>query len=415
METVRLTCFPAIATVGTLRRRATTKAGEKIKSDEEMRMGALAISADSHIVEPREIFDSIAERFGDRAPQIIQHPDWSDFLRSPDPTAGPMAGIAGLPIGRLGIAGRRLDDPETQRIMRQGYAGLNPGILDPNERLKEQDLDGVSAEVLYPSVFFRVFGLADTEVVLALFRNYNDWLFSYCQQQPDRLIGLALLPMQDPDQAADELERILRLGYKGACIPCTAIGGRPYNDRAYDQIWARAEEAGLPLGLHIFTGAHDGLTGLTGVDPIASYASAAVIIQLTLSDLICQGVAHRFPRLKFISAEFNTGWLANWLERLDHAFYRARSSAPTELDLQPSEYWRRQFYATFEDDRNGILTRDDCGVETLMWGSDYPHHDSVWPHSQQVLDTIFQGVPDDVRYATTVGNVAKLYGLRVPV
>jgi predicted TIM-barrel fold metal-dependent hydrolase len=379
-----------------------------------MLMGAIAISADSHIVEPREVFDGVAERFGDRAPRIIQHPDWSDFLTTPAAGAGPMPGIAGLPVGRLGIAGRRLDDPETQRVMRKGYAGMNPGIADPVARMKEQDQDGVRGEVLYPSLFFRVFGLADMEVLQALFRSYNDWLMNYCSQEPDRLIGLALLPMQDPVAAVEELERVLKLGFKGACIPCTAIGGRPYHDPAYDKIWATAEEAGFPLSLHIFTGAHEGITGLRDVDPIAAYASAAVIIQLTLSDLICQGVAHRFPGLKFVSVEFNTGWLANWLERLDHAFYRARSSAPAELDLQPSEYWKRQFYATFEDDRNGILTRDVPGVETLMWGNDYPHHDSVWPHSQKVLDRVFEGVPNDVRRATTVTNVAALYGLPVP-
>jgi predicted TIM-barrel fold metal-dependent hydrolase len=94
--------------------------------------------------------------------------------------------------------------------------------------------------------------------------------------------------------------------------------------------------------------------------------------------------------------------------------YRARGSAPPELDLTPSEYWRRQFYATFEDDRNGILTREAIGTETLMWGNDFPHHDSVWPNSQKVLDEMYSGVPDDVRRATTVTNASKLYGIRVP-
>jgi hypothetical protein len=84
------------------------------------------------------------------------------------------------------------------------------------------------------------------------------------------------------------------------------------------------------------------------------------------------------------------------------------------MDMKPSEYWLRQFYATFEDDRSGMLTRDAIGVETMMWGNDFPHHDSVWPHSQEALDMVFEGVPDQVRQATTVDNVSKLYGMSVP-
>jgi predicted TIM-barrel fold metal-dependent hydrolase len=135
------------------------------------------------------------------------------------------------------------------------------------------------------------------------------------------------------------------------------------------------------------------------------------VIQITVTDLICQGVAHRFPDLKFVCAEWNTGWLAHWLERLDHAFYRSRGAASPDLDLKPSEYWRRQFYATFEDDRVGVLSRDMIGINTLMWANDFPHHDSIWPNSRRILDDIFAGVPEEDRYAMTLSNVAELYRL----
>ena len=147
------------------------------------------------------------------------------------------------------------------------------------------------------------------------------------------------------------------------------------------------------------------------MNAITSYASAATTIQITVADLICQGVAHRFPDLRFVCAEWNTGWLAHWLERLDHAFYRSRSAAPPELDLLPSEYWRRQFYATYEDDVVGVMSREPIGVKTLLFGNDYPHHDSIWPNSQRVLDGLFGEVPGTDRYAMTVGNLANLYGL----
>ena len=144
---------------------------------------------------------------------------------------------------------------------------------------------------------------------------------------------------------------------------------------------------------------------------ITSYASAASTIQITVSDLICQGVAHRYPDLKFVCAEWETGWLAHWLQRLDHAFYRSRGAAPEWVDLKPTEYWRRQFYATFEDDRVGVMSRDLIGVDTLMWGNDFPHHDSIWPHSQEILEDIFAGVSDADRQAMTAGNLGKLYSV----
>jgi predicted TIM-barrel fold metal-dependent hydrolase len=381
-------------------------------------MTAKALSADSHIVEPGEVFAGLSDRFGDRAPRIVHEDGRGDFLvigDRPEPTRGSVEWLIryGQGIGRLGIAGRRLDNPETHDQIRQGYAGLIQGVLDPAARIQDQDLDGVGLEVLYPTVYFVMFNLEDPNLVTACFRNYNDWLASYCSHASDRLIGLALIPLQDPNEAVIELQRAIKLGFRGGCIPSSMPASRPYHDPAYDRVWALAEEANFPLSLHSFTDAFNGVVGMEGLDAIASYANYATTIQISIIDLICQGVAHRFPNLKFVCTEWNTGWLAHWLERLDHSFYRSRANAPSEIDMQPSEYWKRQFYATFEDDRIGILTRDWIGTNTLMWGSDYPHHDSVWPHSQEVLDRIFDGVPTDVREAMTQGNVSKLY--KVPV
>lgn len=375
-------------------------------------MAQLAISADSHILEPRDVFAGLAERFGDRAPRVVREEGVGDFVEIPATGTRLNATIGG--VGRLGIAGMSLDDPETHRIMALGYDGLRPALRDPVERMKEMDGDGVWGEVLFPSLFMRLFGTRDAAVLAAAFQNYNDYLWDFCSAVPGRLRGLALLVMHDPVAAHQELQRAIAKGYVGVCIPCAAPNGSRYSGPVYDPIWATAEEAGITVNLHIFTDGHAANTGLAGADLIQAYASAQTVIQFTLSDLIAGGVAHRFPGLKFVAAEFNTGWIANWLERMDHSVYRSRRSVPEYLDMTPSEYWRRQFYATFEDDRPGMLTREAIGTETLMWGSDFPHHDSVWPHSQEALAMVFGGMPDDVRRATTVDNVARLYGLSLP-
>lgn len=375
-------------------------------------MDARPISADSHIVEPKELFDALEKRFGERAPVVREDERRGEVLSVPsqDGTAGLGASVQ---IGRLGIAGGRLDNPDVQAQMRRGYAGLRPGIADPKLRVNDQDADGVACEVLFPSLYFWVYGIQDIEVLTAAFQSYNDWLASYCAAVPDRLVGLALIPAQDPEAGAIELERAIKLGYRGVCLPCTAPKHRPYHDRAYDKIWALAQDAGIPITFHIFTDANR-QNDLQAAGPVTAYASSATLIQITASDLICQGVAHRFPELKFVLGEWETGWIAHWLDRLDHSFYRSRATTPPELDLQPAEYWRRQFYATFEDDRIGIMTRAGIGVGSLMWANDFPHHDSIWPNSQRVIADILGDVPEDERRAMLIDNAARLYKIKVP-
>ena len=365
------------------------------------------LSADSHIVEPAEIFAGLEQRFGDAAPRIGKDPDLGDVL-----ITGPGRG---LPVGRLGIAGNRLDNAATHELIKRGYEGLRPGVYDPRERLKDQDADGVQLEVIYPSLCFSIFPIQDPRIVAAVFERYNDWLWDYCSYAPDRLMGLALIPLHDVELGMKEFERAVKKGYRGVCIPCTAPEERPYSDPAYDRFWAAAQEAGTPVTMHIFTSAAPGMGLPPSWGPIHSYALALAAGALTVGTLICSGVAHRYPELKFVATEWETGWVAHWLDRLDHATYRSRSAAAPELDMAPSDYFRRQFYVTFEDDEIGIMTAEQIGVDNMLWGSDFPHHDSIWPNSQKVLAEIFQRVPEDrraeYRRKMTVDNVTQLYGL----
>jgi predicted TIM-barrel fold metal-dependent hydrolase len=386
----------------------------------------LPISADSHVVEAPEVFAGLAQRFGDEGPRIASVDGQVDAM------VIPARSVRAVPAGELGIAGRRLDpgrrierrpghkpspedkgDPYIQEIVRRGYAGLREGLLRGGARAADQDQDGIRAEVLYPSIFFSIFGLDNIDLVVACFRNYNDWMADYCRPAGERLVGLALIPLHDPAAGAKEIERALRMGFRGGCIPCTAPVQRPYRDPAYERVWAAAEEADFPLSMHAGTNGprRRPIGANPGFDYLIAYAGAAVSIQQTLAELLCQGVAHRHPRLKFVVAEFNTGWIAHWLDRLDQAVRRTPEAAADCLDLLPSEYWRRQFFATFEDDRAGVLTRELVGVNNLMWANDYPHLDSTWPCSHQILDEILCDVPAGQRRIMTHDNAAALYRL----
>lgn len=362
----------------------------------------LCISGDSHVVEPAEVFAGLEQRFGDEAPKVVYDPERGDILT--------ISGKFRMSVGRLGIAGHYVNDPETQAMIRRGYAGMRAGVMDPIARLADQETDGIDAEVIYPSVMFGIYGIANAEIVSATFRNYNDWTANYCSQAPTRLFPLACIPLHDVDAAIAELQRAVKLGHRGACIPCVPPADRPYSDPVYEPFWQVAEELKTPLLMHIFTTAAPN-HGLPDWGPITNYALAHTGIAAVISDLICGGVCARHPSLRFVPTEWETGWVAHFLQRLDWALHRTPTAAAEEVKEQPSEYFHRNFTVTFEDDRIGILTRNEIGVRNLIWGSDYPHHDSIFPRSQEVLDEIFAGVPDEDRYRITVANVCELYNL----
>jgi len=364
-------------------------------------------SCDSHLVEAREVFVGLEGRFGTRAPQVIR--DWKgqrgDWLLLP--------GVMPIPIGRLGIAGHRLDDPATEELIAQGYDGLNPGVRDPAKRLDEQKRDGIVGEVMYPSLNMFTYASPEQDVAKAVFERHNDWVVDYCSVAPERLIGIGCLPIPDIDAALVEMERAARRGVRGFMIPSHVPPERPYCHPDYDRFWAAAQALDLPLTMHIFVGtswdggmpAHWGTPSGT----IKGYTLAFTTAVNTMIDLICGGVVERFPRLKLVISEFETGWVAHVIHRLDHATYRTPKYAVDYLTMKPSEYFHRNFRITFEDDEIGVRTRHEIGLKNLVWGNDYPHHDAIWPNSMPVLERVMAGVPQSEIEQICFKTVTELY------
>jgi predicted TIM-barrel fold metal-dependent hydrolase len=362
----------------------------------------LCISSDSHVVEPPEMFAPLQKRLGSRAPRVVRT-EMGDQLDRGN-------GTLGLPIGGFLIVGMDLASDETRAQTRRGYEIARPGVYDIAERLKDQQRDGVDAEVLYPSVLFDVYQVEDTAVVDATFQAYNDWLYEYMKPAPGRLFGLGAIQLRDLDAAIAEMQRVKEMGFVGLAIPCTAPPEKSFSDPFYDKFWAAAEEAQMPLAMHIFSQAtpNHGVPNVPGANSPLAYIG----MEVTLMHLIVGGVCERFPSLQFVPTEFETGWIGNFLRRTDHTWTRHGGKiAGYALPRKPSDYWHRQFTATFEDDPIGIRTRDFIGVQNLMWGSDYPHGDSIFPESQPILDSLFSPDEEEDRFTVTVANVVKLYKL----
>ena len=385
------------------------------------------ISADSHVVEGRDVFSGLADRFGDEAPRVMDVGDQVDAI------VVPSRGMQGVSVARMGMAATRLrrneplnrkaghkpdvahmQDPELIALFNSGYAGMRRGLTDGAFRHEDQDIDGLAAEFLYPG-YFGMFSMPNTQLLVALQKNYNDWLHDYGTASNGRLFGLAAIPVQDVAAAINELQRVIQLGFKGGCIPCTSPAERPYFDDAYEPLWSMAEEANFPLSMHVGCGSYipkEYRSKPIRPDAIAGYAAAQHTVQGTIVEFMCRGVCERHPNLKIVVAEFNAGWIAHWLDRVEQGLQRERRNiAEPYTGPHPHELWHRQFYATIEDDRPALATRHLIGVDNLMWGSDYPHTDSTWPCSIDVLDELFEGISADDRNKITRTNVQKLYGL----
>ena len=179
-------------------------------------------------------------------------------------------------------------------------------------------------------------------------------------------------------------------------------------------MWAMAQEAGMPVAFHVACMSHspEWLKASADRDPIVMYAGSSALIHDTMVDLMVRGVCAKYPDLKFVLAEFNAGWIAHWLDKVQQGWARefARDSSTTP-PVNVMDIWHQQFFATIEDDAAALGTTDLIGEENLLWGSDYPHTDSTWPCSTQVLDEMFQSYTPQMRDKVTRTNVANLYSL----
>ncbi len=292
------------------------------------------------------------------------------------------------------------------------YDDALPGGWEAAPRLQDMALDGVEAEVIYTTLGFRLFGLLDEPLQRELFRAYNDWLAEMCSYDPKRLLGLALIPLLDVEAGVKELRRCAKLGLRGALIMCSPPEGQSYADRTFDPFWAEAQTLGMPLSLHLGTG--HGRESRYDADLFLRAMTIPHEVQRTFATLLFGGVLERFPDLKLVSAENDIGWVPHFLARADLTFHklgslRLSAKGGTDLKLLPSEYFRRQVYATFIDDEVGVRNTDLFGVDNYMWSSDYPHLMATWPRSREAVARNFQGISDEVKWKIVRENAARLY------
>ena len=386
------------------------------------------ISADSHLeIDSKHWIGRVPQKYRELAPRLARQADDSDAWLIGDKIKRPAA-AADLYGGK----GR------DQYVPFNGKYEGTPGTGSAEQRVREQDQDGIDAEVLFPSqqggpkLWRRV---DDNGAYKAIVRAYNSWLAEeYCAVDRDRLIGVGILPLGcELTDVIEELNYCHGAGFKTVLLQGFP-SGKAYPSDEDDRFWSRALELNMPISVHVDLDRSDARKG-----PLFKYPKESdEILKKLTHDLVDQvgrfgpvrgngsvaavqwvlsGLFDRFPTLRVFFAENQIGWIPFFLQAADVRYDRHHRWAERLLGLKPlrrppSEYIREYCYWGFQFDRVGVELRHKINVDRLMWGSDFPHQESDWPESLKIIEKNFTGVPEKEKYKMVCSNAADFFHLQ---
>jgi uncharacterized protein len=395
------------------------------------------VDADGHVLEhPRDMQQYAPAEYADR----IWHIDTDGEGREWAVMDGRRRPANALAVAAT--AGMSREDRVRAKAGEIRYTEVRPAAYDAAARLVDMSTDRIDVSVLYPTLLLGIQGHRDIDFAEVQCRAYNDWLSDHVTGARGRLFGVGVLPQQDPRRAATEIRRVATLpGMVAVFIrPNPAVDWKPLNDPVYDPIWQAASDVGLTVALHPFLHADlpgaclgmrlnrlgtsqapvasPGATGQADIDNVFFTQAIANPFDMmcSLAFLCAGGVCERFPLLRMVFLESGGGWLVPWLERLDHQAEIFPWDVPW-LRMRPSEYFRRQCWISFDPDESTLAftARSPlCGADRIVWASDYPHPDAVFPGVVAGLDEAISELTADQQTAIAGGNAAELYRLPVP-
>lgn len=365
------------------------------------------IDADGHVLEPVDIWDTYMDpAFRDRQPRWIVDEQGYERLRVEDKVLGGMKGL-GL-LGAIGARDGSVDDDHFK------YVDGRPGGFDPHARIKDLDLDGIDAAFLYPSVGLFSGAVSDPQLAAAMCRAYNRWLADYCAPYPDRLFGIAMLPMQSIDLAIEEM-RFARtqLGMRGGFLRPNPYNGRMAGHPDYDPFWAEAQALDFSIGFH-----EGGASGMptVGVDRFDSRGAKHIVshtmeMMLVAMSVIWGGVCERFPGIRIGFLESGGGWIAGWLDRMDRHF-DDKGFNDSGLQTRPTELFQRNCWISFEPVEKSLdVLAEYLGPHKILWATDYPHPDGFFPGAPAMIANR-PGLSATTKHEILAGGAMRFYNLR---
>ncbi len=378
------------------------------------------VSADGHTMEPPYMWERfLPKRFHAQMPKLVKDPDGGDAWEL-------VPGQPVMPIGLVTNAGEWGKRYEDNSWFGESYDTIRQGAFDGKARLDEQNIDGVDAEVLYPSQRTMAAFMAqpNDEYHLAGVDAYNQWMWEdFSAADRRRLIGLYQMPGVDIDSSVKRLREAKKLGARGVIISALPSGNRELSADD-DPFWAAAEEEQLPIHIHVGL-KHAGMAEINeerkvrtddhevrfAVPNLQLMGGAVAEFSGMFARMIYSGMFDRFPGLQMVMAECGAGWIPHCVEHMDDHWWRNRVWTGSTLQHLPSYYWQNNWKATYIREPFAVQNRHWFGVNNMMWANDYPHHRHDWPYSRRVIEESMAGVEPTEKYRMICGNAVDLYHL----
>lgn len=363
-------------------------------------MKPFVFSADSHIMEPADIFlEGLPASLKDHA---IHARKEGEYL---------ITGTKDKVIYRLRVGQHR--EKELGDAQRKGIREI-PG------RLEDMELEGIDTEICFPSLGLWLYCLDDADAEAASARLYNDWNDSFLRGHPNRFVRCGMLPVLDFSNTLAELDYLASKGFTAAMLPAVTPPNLPkYNNEAWDPIFAKAAALGIVFVMHTGTGLESVIVERGPGAGIINYTNQMRDAQESAMYLVSGGVLDRNPGAKVAFIESGASWLVALAERMDEVSVAHANFVFPKLSRSPSQIVDDQVWASFQHDRACIASAAAGlpGARNVMWGSDYPHAEGTFPISRRIIDELFQGmeVNDDVRRNILGLNAARLFGIEPAV
>jgi predicted TIM-barrel fold metal-dependent hydrolase len=379
------------------------------------------IDADTHIIEPTDLWTSrvSTKKWGD----LVPHVRWDPNTETDSWFVGDKA------IFKCGVPSMAgYDDYAPKHPPR--HADIDRHHADPALRLETMDQYGIHAQVLYPNVgIFAAAEYLGTDVdpafALDCVKAYNDFLTEWRSVAPDRYLAMMTLPFWDLDETVKEMRRCRDDGHKGVVLSSRPehFGLPVIDDPHWDRLWAEAQELELPINFHIGSGKIPEY-GYPGNGLHANYAFMSTMLFMgnsyAITAMLVGGVCHRFPRLNVVSVESGIGWIPYLVEALDWQWINSgvREEHP-EMDLLPSEYFKRQMYGCYWFERESAdAAIEVLGPDNFLFETDFPHPTSMSPGPKstalpplEYFEKYHGHLPDATKRKLLHDNAARVYHL----
>jgi predicted TIM-barrel fold metal-dependent hydrolase len=294
--------------------------------------------------------------------------------------------------------------------------GRPPGAFDVKLRLKDLDEEGVWGEIVYPSIGLWNGLIKDPVLYRDGVRVVNDFLKETYLDVTPRSIPAAEISVRSVDDAVAEATRVAEMGFKAINLPTTLDedGMHNWNYDVWEPLWATAEDAGLVLAIHIGSEAKDPGGSGTRVfhgpgGAVLNYVETTFGAQRAATMLVTSGALDRHPDLKVLISEGGATWVPFIADRMDEGYRQHGVYVRPKLSRPPSQIIYEQVYASFQHDKSAVLAYTALGYHNVMWGSDYPHLEGTFGHTQKILHELFDDVDEPARYRMTRGAFLELF------